>query len=75
MGIITGLLTPTSGDVLVGGRSIVRDPRAARASIGICPQQNVLFEQLTVEEHVRLFCAIKGVQVCGYFRVYLGFKP
>ncbi len=30
--------------------------------MGICPQQNVLFDNLTVLEHLRFFESIKGVK-------------
>lgn len=32
-----------------------------RAMIGICPQHDILFEQLSVEEHLRLCGGIKGM--------------
>jgi ATP-binding cassette, subfamily A (ABC1), member 3 len=33
-----------------------------RESLGVCPQTNVLFEQLTVREHLELYAALKGVK-------------
>jgi ABC-2 type transport system ATP-binding protein len=39
IGIVCGIVTPTSGTVLVGGHDIVRDYRAARAMIGLVPQE------------------------------------
>ncbi len=29
--------------------------------VGICPQFNIIFDVLTVEEHLRIFAAIKGI--------------
>jgi ABC-2 type transport system ATP-binding protein len=37
--IVCGIVTPTSGTVLVDGHDIVRDYRAARAQIGLVPQE------------------------------------
>ena len=37
--IVCGIVTPTSGQVLVEGRDIVRDYRAARSRIGLVPQE------------------------------------
>ncbi len=37
--IICGIVTPTAGTVAANGRDIVRDYRAARASIGLVPQE------------------------------------
>eukprot|EP01137_Pigoraptor_chileana_P031716 Opistho-2@19977 len=59
--LLTGLFTPTSGDAIVHGSRITQDMDAVRASLGLCPQTNVLFEALTVEEHLTFFCRLKGV--------------
>jgi len=32
-----------------------------RKILGICPQHDVLFPNLTVKEHLRLFCTFKGL--------------
>src|SRR3982751_6567265 len=37
--IVCGIVTPTSGKVLADGHDIVRDYRAARAKIGLVPQE------------------------------------
>src|SRR3954465_15026419 len=37
--IVCGIVTPTSGRVLVNGRDIQRDYRDARATIGLVPQE------------------------------------
>jgi len=42
------------------GLSIRRDMRAIRSSLGVCPQFDVLWPQLSVREHLELFAAIKG---------------
>jgi ABC-2 type transport system ATP-binding protein len=39
IGITCGLVTPTSGMVLADGHDVVRDFRAARAAIGLVPQE------------------------------------
>jgi ATP-binding cassette, subfamily A (ABC1), member 3 len=62
IGLLTGLIHPTSGDCFIDGSSIVNDTLRARRSIGICPQANVLFDRLTVREHIALFMRIKGTR-------------
>ncbi len=37
--VICGIVTPTSGSVLVGGKDHLREYRAARAQIGLVPQE------------------------------------
>lgn len=61
VGMLTGMLRPTSGDCEILGHSIVRAPSEVRRHMGICPQQNVLFGQLSVWEHLLLYSAIKGI--------------
>lgn len=61
--LLTGLFPPTSGDVSIYGSSVVDELAKARQSIGICPQQNVLFDRLTVMEHMHFFSKVKGVSL------------
>ena len=37
--VVCGIVTPSAGSVLVGGHDIIRDYRAARAMIGLVPQE------------------------------------
>jgi len=39
IGVICGIVNPTSGTILADGHDIVRDYRAARSSIGLVPQE------------------------------------
>ena len=60
--ILTGLSPPTSGDCFVYGNSIITNAINARQSMGICPQHNILFDRLTVTEHLTFFQKIKGLK-------------
>ena len=59
--MLTGLIPPTAGDGFINGLSIKTDMRAIRASIGVCPQANVLFDSMTPRLHLRLYAALKGL--------------
>ena len=61
MNMITGLFPPSSGTAIVNGYDVFESPREAQSSLGICPQHDVLFDSLTVEEHLQFFCRLKGV--------------
>ncbi|XP_043924192.1 phospholipid-transporting ATPase ABCA1 [Protopterus annectens] len=61
MSILTGLFPPTSGTAYIHGKDIRTDLSNIRQSLGVCPQHNVLFDQLTVEEHVWFYSRLKGV--------------
>ncbi|XP_068164948.1 phospholipid-transporting ATPase ABCA1-like [Antennarius striatus] len=60
MSILTGLFPPTSGTALIKGSDIRTDMDAIRKHLGMCPQHNVLFDELTVEEHVYFYARLKG---------------
>lgn len=60
LSILTGLFPPSCGDATLGGRSILTDMDSIRDSLGLCPQHNVLFDRLTVKEHLEFFAALKG---------------
>ncbi|XP_063362107.1 phospholipid-transporting ATPase ABCA1-like [Cydia amplana] len=59
--MLTGTVPPTSGTATVSGFNIVTETEQARKSLGICPQHNVLFPDLTVEEHLIFYSRLKGV--------------
>lgn len=59
--MLTGLTPPSSGDAQVKGHSLRRSLSDARRTLGVCPQQNVLFPALTCMEHLRVYATIKGV--------------
>ncbi|XP_057710932.1 phospholipid-transporting ATPase ABCA1-like isoform X1 [Corythoichthys intestinalis] len=60
MSILTGLFPPTSGTAFINGYDIRTDVDAARRHLGMCPQHNVLFNELTVEEHIYFYGRLKG---------------
>jgi|Transcript_16267 ABC-type multidrug transport system ATPase subunit len=57
--MLTGMLMPTGGDAIINGFSIRRETDMVRRSIGLCQQHDVLFEKITVEEHLRLAMRIR----------------
>lgn len=57
---LLGNLEPTSGTVTISGYDISTQSSAARSHIGLCPQHNVLFNELTVKEHLEFFARLKG---------------
>ena len=57
--LCSGLYTPTSGTAVINGYDIRTNMDQIRQSLGICPQHNVLFDRLTVLEHLKLFAILK----------------
>ncbi|XP_052522361.1 retinal-specific phospholipid-transporting ATPase ABCA4 isoform X3 [Tympanuchus pallidicinctus] len=60
MSIVTGLFPPTSGTVLIGGLDIQTHMDSIRQKLGMCPQHNILFNHLTVAEHILFYSQLKG---------------
>lgn len=58
--ILTGLFPPTNGTANIYGMDIRSDMDMIRKSLGTCPQHNVLFDHLTVEEHLWFYGCLKG---------------
>uniref|UniRef100_H2MGF6 P-type phospholipid transporter n=1 Tax=Oryzias latipes TaxID=8090 RepID=H2MGF6_ORYLA len=61
MSILTGLFPPTSGTAYILGKDIRSELSTIRQNLGMCPQHNVLFSMLTVEEHIWFYARLKGL--------------
>ncbi|XP_033976697.1 phospholipid-transporting ATPase ABCA1-like isoform X2 [Trematomus bernacchii] len=61
MSILTGLFPPTSGTAYIHGKDIRSELSTIRQNLGVCPQHNVLFSMLTVEEHIWFYGRLKGL--------------
>src|SRR5689334_9927413 len=59
--MLTGLFSPTSGDALIFGKSILTDMDEIRRFTGVCPQHDILWNELTAEEHLQIFAEFKGL--------------
>jgi ABC-2 type transport system ATP-binding protein len=59
--MLCGLLKPTSGSATVGGIDVGRDPEAVKRRIGYMSQRFSLYERLTVDENIRFFGGIYGL--------------
>ena len=61
MSILSGILDVTGGDARIYGLSLANDMDRIRPMVGICTQHNLLWDKLTVLEHLKHFAAIRGV--------------
>ena len=60
MNMITGMFSPSSGLVSVNGFDVSTQTKLARKSLSLCPQENIIFTELTVSQHLWLFAMLKG---------------
>ncbi|XP_074639186.1 cholesterol transporter ABCA5-like isoform X3 [Acropora palmata] len=61
--LVTGMVPVTDGYATVYGMDIT-DPnqmKEIRKLIGVCPQQNVIFDFMTVQEHLEFYYGLKGI--------------
>jgi len=56
--VAAGFLPPTGGTAYINGLNMRRDMVKIRESLGLCPQHDVLFETMTVEEHLIFFARV-----------------
>jgi drug efflux transport system ATP-binding protein len=59
--MLCGLLRPTSGTATVGGVDVTRDPEGVKARIGYMSQRFSLYELLTVDQNIRFWGGIYGL--------------
>jgi len=59
--MLCGLLKPTSGTALVDGVDVGINPEGVKSRIGYMSQRFSLYEQLTVDENIRFFGGIYGL--------------
>jgi ABC-type multidrug transport system ATPase subunit len=51
---------PTDGTAYILGSDITTEMEKIRTSLGFCPQNNILYDDLTVEEHLDLIGSVKN---------------
>ncbi len=61
MNIITGYLPATSGDILIDGIDIKKNPMEVRKKIGYLPEQPPVYMDMRVREYLDFCAGIKGI--------------
>ncbi|MBK5112033.1 MAG: ABC transporter ATP-binding protein [Candidatus Heimdallarchaeota archaeon] len=59
--ILTGIMKPTSGDAIVQGIDVVRNPELIRSEIGILSQLSAGYKDFKTRDNILLFTSIVGV--------------
>lgn len=60
LAMLTGLLRPTEGRILVCGVDVHADPRAALRFLGAVPENPALFEHLSAREFLQFVAEVRG---------------
>lgn len=59
--MIAGVLPPSLGTVTINGKNIIKEDQEAKRHIGFLPENNPLYDELTVEEHLTFWANIKNI--------------
>lgn len=59
--ILATLLSPTSGDAFINGKSVVKEPREVRKQIGYVPDFFGVYDQLKADEYLDFYGACYGL--------------
>jgi ABC-2 type transport system ATP-binding protein len=59
--IMSGLLSPTEGDVIIDGHSIVKEPVEVKKHIGVVPQEIALYPDLSARRNLEFFGKMYGL--------------
>ncbi|CAN8067881.1 unnamed protein product [Agarophyton chilense] len=63
--MLVTVLSPSAGDAYIYGHSVREDPEAVRKMLGVCPQFDLFWENLTGAEHIDIFAALKNISKKG----------
>ena len=58
--MLTGILKPDEGNISIFGLDYYTQMAQIRQKVGVCLQTDVLYERLTVREHLEFFARLKG---------------
>jgi len=59
--MISGLLKPDAGEILVDGHAFWADPQRAKKIMGVVPQEVAVYEELTGRENLEFWGRIAGL--------------
>ncbi|MCI1930115.1 MAG: ABC transporter ATP-binding protein [Clostridia bacterium] len=62
MNIITGYISATSGEVLIDGFDILKNPKEAKKRIGYLPEIPPVYPDMSVDEYLHFVAELKGVK-------------
>ena len=60
--MLSGLLAPSEGEAYIMGRSVTREPEAAKASLGVIPQDIALYADLSARENLDFWGKMYGLR-------------
>ena len=62
IGMISGLLTPDAGQVWLIGHSVQKNPKAAKAELGVVPQEIALYDDISARANLNFWGKMYGLR-------------
>ena len=59
--MLSTVLAPDEGDVVIGGHSVTRESDAVRKLVGVCPQELALYPELSATDNLVFFGRMAGL--------------
>ena len=59
--MLSTVLAPDEGDVIIGGHSVTRESDAVRKLVGVCPQELALYPELSAHDNLVFFGRMAGL--------------
>ena len=63
--MLSGLMRPDSGGIMVDGVDVVADPIGAQVHMGLLPDSRGLYPRLTPREHIHYFGELRGMSAAS----------
>uniref|UniRef100_A0A8D0TR88 ABC transporter domain-containing protein n=1 Tax=Sus scrofa TaxID=9823 RepID=A0A8D0TR88_PIG len=63
LSVLTGCYRPTRGEVCIYGYDISKNIREIRENMGFCPQHDLLFNDLTLSEHIFFYSVVSEQKI------------
>lgn len=60
--LLTGLYEANGGNAWIGGYDIIHELDQVHLNLGVCPQFDILWPELTIYEHLLFYARLKGTQ-------------
>ncbi|MFA4877263.1 MAG: ABC transporter ATP-binding protein [Methanoregula sp.] len=59
--IVSGLVTPSSGELFINGNDVIKNPVSLKEHLGYLPEESRLYETMTAEDYLLFFGEIYGL--------------
>eukprot|EP01048_Picozoa_sp_COSAG05_P017328 COSAG05_NODE_2346_length_3197_cov_1.388638_2_plen_815_part_01 len=61
MTLLAGVIAPDAGSAMVGQYDVIADRDEMRENLGMCPQHDILYDELTAKEQLLLYGTMQGL--------------